>query len=103
MVKRIKKTKSISSLVPLVLKPIKKNNSSELLQIQLNWEKIFCSNIFNFSFPNRIFFHKNKRILEVKVKEKKIIEISYNSDLILSEINRFLGDKYIQSIKFLKE
>ena len=37
MVKRSKKTKSISSLIPLVLKPFRKNNSAELLQIQLNW------------------------------------------------------------------
>ena len=103
MVKRIKKTKSISSLVPLILKPLKKKKSNELFQIQLYWPKIFNDEIFNFSFPNRIFFHRNLRTLEIKVKEKKIIEVSYNSEFILSEINRFFGDKYIQSIKFLKE
>lgn len=103
MVKRLKKTKSISSLIPLVLKPCRKNNSVELLQIQLNWEKIFNEEIFNFTFPKQIIVYKNKRTLEIQVDEEKIIEISYNSEFILSEINRFFGDKYIESIKFLKD
>ena len=101
MVKRTNKTKSISSIIPNVLGPVKKKNN-KILEIKLNWNKIFNENLSKFSFPSKIYKFNNKKTLEITVEEEKLIEISYNSDFIIREINRFYGHEHIELIKFKK-
>ena len=102
MIKRTNKTKSISSIIPNVLNPVKKK-SNKIMEIKLNWNKILNDNLSKFSFPNKIYKFNNKKTLEISVQEEKLIEISYNSDLIKREINRFYGHEHIELIKFKKK
>ena len=103
MVKRLFKSRSLSSILPLVLKSVKKNNSSQLFQIQGNWSKIFDEEISSFCYPSKLYRLKNLKTLELTVDERKIIEISYKYDFLMQEINRFFENKNIELIKFKKK
>ena len=72
------------------------------MEIKLNWNKILNDNLSKFSFPNKIYKFNNKKTLEISVQEEKLIEITYNSDFIKREINRFYGHEHIELIKFKK-
>ena len=80
-----------------------KKKSNKILEIKLNWNKILNDDLSKFSFPNKIYKFNNKKTLEISVEEEKLLEISYNSDFIMREINRFYGHEHIELIKFKKK
>lgn len=101
MVKRSNQTKCITSIIPEVLKPLRKKNKN-VLEIKHSWKSIFENNISEYCYPNKIYNFNNKTVLEIMVHEEKIFELSFESDFLISKINRFYGYKHIELIKFKK-
>lgn len=101
MIKRLKKISAISAVIPNVLNPIRKKNNN-ILEMELNWGKIFNEEFSNFCSPKKIFNFNNKQTVLVEVMEEKLLEISYKSEFMIQEINRFYGHNYIELIKFKK-
>ena len=102
MIKRLKKISAISAIIPNVLNPIKEK-SNIILEMKLNWGRIFNEEFSNFCSPKKILNFNNKKTILVEVMEEKLLEISYNSEFMIQEINRFYGHNYIELIKFKKK
>ncbi|MEE2694941.1 MAG: DciA family protein [Pseudomonadota bacterium] len=92
----------ISTLLPKVLKPLRKTNSSLLLELKMNWEKIIGSKISEICFVSTIKKINKKNILIVVSDSNKILELSYSSNEIKNKVNSFFNSNFIDEIKFKK-
>ena len=93
---------SISALLPVILKPISRKYSSNLLEIQSNWSKIAGVKFSKISKPSRIYKINNKNYLEILVSNNNAFEMSYGSDDIKKRINKFYKFEYVAGIKIKK-
>ena len=103
MKKHIQDPLSISALLPEVLKPITKKISSNLFEINNNWEEIIGSELSRDTQPSKIYQINNKNILEIIVNSNNALEISHNSYRIQKKINNFFQFDYINQVKFKKK
>ena len=72
----------VSTLLPKILKPIKKKFGSKLLEIKFNWEKIIGKEIASKCFISSLYIKNNKRVLIVISNNNEIFELAYSSELI---------------------
>ena len=93
---------SISALLPEVLKPITKKFSSNLLEIQLNWQMISGDDLSKITKPSKIYKVNNKNFLEILVYKSNTLEISYSFCEIKKKINNFYKFEYVACIKIKK-
>ncbi len=98
----IKKPVKISTLLPKVLKPLKKKNDGVLLEIKLNWEKILEPRLSSCCFASSLKKINNIKILTITADERNILELSYSSNAIKMQINEFFKTTVINEIKFKK-
>ena len=98
----IKKPVKISTLLPKVLKPLKKKNDGVLLEIKLNWEKILEPRLSSCCFASSLKKINNIKILIITADERNILELSYSSNAIKMQINEFFKTTVINEIKFKK-
>ena len=85
----IKHPVKISTLLPKVLKPLKKKNGSMLLELKMNWEKIIGSEISEICFVLTVKKINKKNILIIVSDDSNILELSYSSDEIKNKVNNF--------------
>ena len=92
----------ISTLLPKVLKNLKKNskNSSKLLELKMKWDDIIEDNISKDIFADSIKRLNNKNVLIIISKKPNLIEISYSSEMIKDKINKHFNEYFIDNIKF---
>ena len=92
----------VSSILPKVLKNLKKNNGTLLLEIKMNWEKIVEQKYCDVCFVSSLKKINNKNILTVVSKSRCIMELSYSSNEIKEIINNYFNSSIIDEIKFKK-
>jgi len=92
----------ISTLLPKVLKNLKKNskNSSKLLELKMKWDDIIEDNISKDIFADSIKRLNNKNVLIIISKKPNLLEISYSSEMIKDKINKHFNECLIDNIKF---
>ena len=92
----------ISTLLPKVLKNLKKNskNSSKLLELKMKWDDIIKDNISKDIFADSIKRLNNKNVLIIISKKPNLLEISYSSEMIKDKINKHFNECLIDNIKF---
>ncbi len=92
----------ISTLLPKVLKNLKKNNknSSKLLELKMKWDDIIEDKISKDIFAESIKKLNNKNVLIIISKKPNLIEISYSSEMIKNKINKHFNECFIDGIKF---
>ena len=80
----------ISTLLPKVLKNLKKTNknSSKLLELKMKWDDIIEDKISKDIFAESIKKLNNKNVLIIISKKPNLIEISYSSEMIKNKINK---------------
>ena len=98
----IKNPVKISTLLPKVLKPLKKKNDGVLLEIKLKWEKILEPRLSSRCFPSSLKKINNTKFLIITTDERNILELSYSSNEIKMQINEFFKATVINEIKFKK-
>jgi len=98
----IKNPVKISTLLPKVLKPLKKKNDGVLLEIKLYWEKILGPRLSSRCFATSLKKINNTQILIITTDERNILELSYSSNEIKMQINEFFKSTVINEIKFKK-
>ena len=99
MNKNLNTAKSISSILPKILKPITKKYSSKLLEIKAYWRDIVGEEIACKCIPTRFYNFNNKNYLEISVINNNALEISYFSCKIKNKINNFFENEYINVLK----
>ena len=92
----------ISTLLPKVLKNLKKTNknSSKLLELKMKWDDIIEDNISKDIFADSIKRLNNKNVLIIISKRPNLVEISYSSEMIKDKINKHFNECLIDNIKF---
>jgi len=92
----------ISTLLPKVLKNLKKTNknSSKFLELKMKWDDIIEDNISKDIFADSIKRLNNKNVLIIISKKPNLIEISYSSEMIKDKINKHFNECLIDNIKF---
>ncbi len=92
----------ISTLLPKVLKNLKKTNknSSKLLELKMKWKDIINNKISEDIFVDSIKKLNNKNVLIIISKKPNLIEISYSSEMIKDKINKHFNECFIDNIKF---
>ncbi len=92
----------ISTLLPKVLKNLKKTNknSSKLLELKMKWDDIIKDRISKDIFADSIKKLNNKNVLIVISKKPNLLEISYSSEMIKDKINKHFNEYFIDNIKF---
>ena len=92
----------ISTLLPKVLKNLKKNskNSSKLLELKMKWDDIIEDNISKDIFADSIKRLNNKNVLIIISNKPNLLEISYSSEMIKDKINKYFNECLIDNIKF---
>ena len=88
----------ISTLLPKVLKNLKKTNknSSKLLELKMKWKDIIGDKISEDIFVDSIKKLNNKNVLIIISKKPNLVEISYSSE----KINKHFNECFIDNIKF---
>ena len=98
----IKNPVKISTLLQKVFKTIRNKNDGLLLEIKLNWKKIVGPKLYSNCFVSSLKIVNKKTILIV-VSEKRIIhELSYSSNEIKKNVNKFFQANIVNEIKFKK-
>ena len=92
----------ISTLLPKVLKPLRRNNDGVLLEIKLNWDKIVDPKISSICFVYSLKKINNKTILTIVSDNRNIVELSYSSEEIKNNVNDFFDASIVNEIKFKK-
>ncbi len=92
----------VSTLLPKVLKPLKKKSEGVLLELKLNWEKILGKHLGTACFVHSIKNINDKKILIIITENRNILELSYCSIEIKDKINNFFSYDLIDEIKFKK-
>ena len=92
----------ISTLLPKVLKNLKKTNknSSKLLELKMKWDDIIEDKISKDIFADSIKKLNNKNVLIIISKKPNLLEISYSSEMIKDKINKHFNECLIDNIKF---
>ena len=92
----------ISTLLPKVLKNLKKTNknSSKLLELKMKWKDIIDDNLSEDIFVDSIKKLNNKNVLIIISKKPNLVEISYSSEMIKDKINKHFNECFIDNIKF---
>lgn len=92
----------ISTLLPKVLKNLKKSNknSSKLLELKMKWKDIIGDKISEDIFVDSIKKLNNKNVLIIISKKPNLLEISYSSEMIKDKINKHFNECFIDNIKF---
>ena len=92
----------ISTLLPKVLKNLKKTNknSSKLLELKMKWDDIIGDKISKDIFADSIKKLNNKNVLIIISKRPNLLEISYSSEMIKDKINKHFNECLIDNIKF---
>lgn len=92
----------ISTLLPKVLKNLKKTNknSSKLLELKMKWKDIINNKISEDIFVDSIKKLNNKNVLIIISKKPNLLEISYSSEMIKDKINKHFNECFIDNIKF---
>ena len=92
----------ISTLLPKVLKNLKKTNknSSKLLELKMKWKDIIGDKISEDIFVDSIKKLNNKNVLIIISKKPNLVEISYSSEMIKDKINKHFNEYFIDNIKF---
>ena len=92
----------ISTLLPKVLKNLKKTNknSSKLLELKMKWKDIIGDKISEDIFVDSIKKLNNKNVLIIISKKPNLVEISYSSEMIKDKINKHFNQCFIDDIKF---
>ena len=92
----------ISTLLPKVLKNLKKTNknSPKLLELKMKWKDIINNKISEDIFVDSIKKLNNKNVLIIISKKPNLIEISYSSEMIKDKINKHFNECFIDNIKF---
>ena len=92
----------ISTLLPKVLKNLKKTNknSSKLLELKMKWKDIIDDNLSEDIFVDSIKKLNNKNVLIIISKKPNLVEISYSSEMIKDKINKHFNEGFIDNIKF---
>ena len=81
--KNINNLKKVSTLLPQIIKNIKKkNNNSELVEIKMNWKKIVGENYFQKCHVSSLKKRNSKNVLTIVADNYDIFELSYSSVLI---------------------
>ncbi len=98
----IKNPVKISTLLPKVFKTIRNKNDGLLLEIKLNWKKIVGPKLYSNCFVSSLK-RVNKKTILIVVSEKRIIhELSYSSNEIKKNVNKFFQANIVNEIKFKK-
>ena len=79
---------NISTLLPNILKPLRKKNGSRLLELKMNWEKILGKNLAKKCFVHSIRKINDKNILTLISNQNDLLEISYSSEEIKHKIKQ---------------
>ena len=92
----------ISTLLPKVLKNLKKTNknSSKLLELKMKWDDIIEDKISKDIFADSIKKLNNKNVLIIISKKPNLLEISYSSEMIKDKINKHFNECLVDNIKF---
>ena len=92
----------ISTLLPKVLKNLKKTNknSSKLLELKMKWKDIINNKISEDIFVDSVKKLNNKNVLIIISKKPNLVEISYSSEMIKDKINKHFNECFIDNIKF---
>ena len=92
----------ISTLLPKVLKNLKKTNknSSKLLELKMKWKDIIGDRLSEDIFVDSIKKLNNKNVLIIISKKPNLVEISYSSEMIKDKINKHFNECFIDNIKF---
>ncbi len=92
----------ISTLLPKVLKKLKKpnKNNSKLLELKMKWNDIIGDKISEDIFADSIKQLNNKNVLIIISKKPNLVEISHSSEFIKSQINKHFNEYLIDNIKF---
>ena len=92
----------ISTLLPKVLKNLKKTNknNSKLLELKMKWKDIIGNKISEDIFVDSIKKLNNKNVLIIISKKPNLVEISYSSEMIKDKINKHFNECFIDNIKF---
>tara|TARA_X000001036_G_scaffold147154_1_gene139993 strand:- start:386 stop:718 length:333 start_codon:yes stop_codon:yes gene_type:complete len=92
----------ISTLLPKVLKNLKKTNknSSKLLELKMKWKDIIGDKISEDIFVDSVKKLNNKNVLIIISKKPNLVEISYSSEMIKDKINKHFNECFIDNIKF---
>ena len=92
----------ISTLLPKVLKNLKKTNknSSKLLELKMKWKDIIDDRLSEDIFVDSIKKLNNKNVLIIISKKPNLVEISYSSEMIKDKINKHFNECFIDNIKF---
>tara|TARA_Y100000766_G_C18464070_1_gene392013 strand:+ start:180 stop:512 length:333 start_codon:yes stop_codon:yes gene_type:complete len=93
----------ISSLIPNVLKKCNSGGNVKLLELKMNWQKIFGNDLSEKCFVSSIRKVNNKNILYVTSNQNNLFEISYSSSDIKKKINDFFMHNFIDEIRFKKK
>ena len=98
----IKNPVKISTLLPKVFKTIRNKNDGLLLEIKLNWKKIVGPELYPNCFVSSLK-RVNKKTILIVVSEQRIIhELSYSSNEIKKNVNKFFQANVVNEIKFKK-
>ena len=92
----------VSTLLPNILKPTRKQNGSKLLELKMNWEKILGKNLAQKCFAYSIRKINDKNVLTLISNKNDLLEISYSSEDIKEKINSFFLKNFVDDIKFKK-
>tara|TARA_B100000287_G_scaffold434774_2_gene500336 strand:+ start:807 stop:1136 length:330 start_codon:yes stop_codon:yes gene_type:complete len=101
--KNINKLKKVSTLLPQIIKNIKKkNNTNELVEIKMNWKEIIGENYFQKCYVSSLKKINSKKVLTIVADNYDVFELSYSSVLIKEKINSYFLRKVVDKIKFKK-
>ena len=92
----------VSTLLPNILKAVKRKNGSILLEIKINWEDIVGKDLSKKCFVSSLQKINKKNILTIISNNTNLLELSYSSNEIKNKINNFFIDDKIDDIKFKK-
>tara|TARA_X000000950_G_scaffold289343_1_gene412171 strand:- start:54920 stop:55249 length:330 start_codon:yes stop_codon:yes gene_type:complete len=100
--KNLSNPNSIASIIPTILKPIKKKFSTKFLELSCNWENIFEKDFTRKCSPLKCYKLNDKNILEITVVSIYALEYSFRLEEIKKKINCFFKADYIDNIKIKK-
>ena len=94
----------ISTVLPKVFKNISKKgrNSSKILELKMNWEKILGDELSKDIFVESIRKVNNQNTLIIISNKISLLEISFSSEIIKKKINNYFNEPIIENIKFKK-
>tara|TARA_B100000700_G_C14738993_1_gene712055 strand:- start:95 stop:448 length:354 start_codon:yes stop_codon:yes gene_type:complete len=104
---RKKSIQGLRSFKDSLPKDIRQNITKKaniFLKIISNWKKIVGKDLSDACFPNSVknIQGTNVKRLNLMVKKGKEVDVDYSRQIIIDEINKFLGYSFIKKIKLIK-